>query len=216
MPSSSNLIGSAVNELTASTMNMTSGYFFFSAAISASGLIVPVEVSLWMSVSASNSPVASFLSMASARMGEPHVRLQAFGLLAAALGDVEPFVRERAAHAVEDLLGHEIADRAFHHAPRAGGGQVDELFGVKQLLELRLDLGDEVFVALTAMTDHRGAKSLVSLFADFNRSWNVEFNVSHRTGMVSKLATAIKRRLANRMVQLGELELAGQAQALFQ
>src|SRR6201747_2628641 len=72
MPSSSNLMGSAVKELTASTMNITSGYFFLSAAISASGDIVPVEVSLWINVSASNSPVASFLSIASARMGEPH------------------------------------------------------------------------------------------------------------------------------------------------
>src|SRR5882757_11582824 len=71
MPNSSNLIGSAVSELTASTMNITSGYFFLNAAISASGDMVPVEVSLWMSVSASNSPVASFLSIASARMGEP-------------------------------------------------------------------------------------------------------------------------------------------------
>src|SRR5580692_1418264 len=72
MPNSSNLIGSAVIELTASTMNITSGYFFLSAAISASGLITPVDVSLWMRVTASNSPVASFLSIASARMAEPH------------------------------------------------------------------------------------------------------------------------------------------------
>ena len=40
-------------ELTASTMNITSGYFFFSAAISASGLMTPVLVSLWISVSTS-------------------------------------------------------------------------------------------------------------------------------------------------------------------
>ena len=46
MPSSSNLNGTALMELTASTMNMTSGYFFLSAAISPIGLITPVEVSL--------------------------------------------------------------------------------------------------------------------------------------------------------------------------
>ena len=34
--------------------------------------MTPVDVSLWMSVSASNSPVASFLSINSARIGEPH------------------------------------------------------------------------------------------------------------------------------------------------
>ena len=71
MPNSSNLIGTPVIELTASTMNITSGYFFFSSAISASGLIVPVDVSLCTSVIASNSPVASFSSICSARIGEP-------------------------------------------------------------------------------------------------------------------------------------------------
>jgi hypothetical protein len=54
MPSSSNGIFVAVSELTASTMNITSGYFFFSFAMSASGLITPVDVSLWINVSASN------------------------------------------------------------------------------------------------------------------------------------------------------------------
>ena len=58
MPSASKSILIALNELTASTMNITSGYFLLSAAISASGLIVPVEVSLWTSVTVSNLPVA--------------------------------------------------------------------------------------------------------------------------------------------------------------
>jgi len=48
MPSWSKFSGTAVMELTASTMNITSGYFFLSAAISASGDITPVEVSLWI------------------------------------------------------------------------------------------------------------------------------------------------------------------------
>ena len=72
MPSASNPSGTAVIELTASTMNITSGYFALSAAISASGDIVPVLVSLWMSVSVSNCPVASLASICSARIGEPH------------------------------------------------------------------------------------------------------------------------------------------------
>ena len=71
-PSASNSIRAAESELTASTMNITSGYFFLSPAISTSGLMVPVEVSLWISVSASNWPEASFRSTASGRMGEPH------------------------------------------------------------------------------------------------------------------------------------------------
>src|SRR5437660_357541 len=46
MPSVSNSILAAESELTASTMNITSAYFLLSAAMSASGLITPVEVSL--------------------------------------------------------------------------------------------------------------------------------------------------------------------------
>src|ERR1035441_3150905 len=72
MPNSSNLSGTALMELTESTMNITSGYFCLSAAISVIGLITPLEVSLWMTVRASNWPVASFLSTSAARMGEPH------------------------------------------------------------------------------------------------------------------------------------------------
>ncbi len=72
MPSSSNGIFIAVNEETVSTMNCTSGYFLITAAMSQSGFIVPVLVSLWMSVTASNSPVASLASMSAARIGWPH------------------------------------------------------------------------------------------------------------------------------------------------
>ena len=35
----------------------------------------------------------------------------------AAAADVEPFVREGAAHATEDAAPHEISDRCFHYAP---------------------------------------------------------------------------------------------------
>ena len=46
MPRSSKRWGKAVRELTASMMNITSGYFRLRAAISSSGLMVPVLVSL--------------------------------------------------------------------------------------------------------------------------------------------------------------------------
>ena len=85
--------------------------------------MTPVDVSLWISVSASNWPVASFSSMSAARIGEPHVDLQAFGVFAAALRDIQPFVRERAAHAVEDFFRDEIANGAFHHAPGRRGAR---------------------------------------------------------------------------------------------
>ena len=105
--------------------------------------------------------------------GRAPVHLERLGLFAAAFGDVEPFVRKRAAHAVEDLSGDEIADGAFHHAPGGRGGEIDQLLGGKQLLELRLDFGVKVFEALAAMTDHRRAKRLEGLLADLDRSRNV-------------------------------------------
>src|SRR2546425_396304 len=55
--------------------------------------------------------------------GQAPLDLEPLGRLAAALGDVEPFVREGAAHAVEHFFGDEIADGAFHHAPRRAGAQ---------------------------------------------------------------------------------------------
>ena len=99
--------------------------------------------------------------------------LQAFGVLAAALGDIEPLVGERAAHAVQDFLGHEIADGAFHHAPRAGSGEINQLLRGEQLLKLRLNFGVKVFEALAAMADHRRAKGIEDFLADFDRSRNM-------------------------------------------
>ena len=45
-------------------MSATSGYFASVQLISGSGFITPVEVSLWMRVTASNFPVASCASIA--------------------------------------------------------------------------------------------------------------------------------------------------------
>ena len=105
--------------------------------------------------------------------GRAPVHLQRLGVLAAAFGHVEPFVRERAAHAVEDFFGDQIADGAFHHAPGGRGGDINELLRVKQLLELRLDGGIKVFEALAAMADHRLRKCLEGFLADFDRPRNM-------------------------------------------
>ncbi|MDB6019138.1 MAG: hypothetical protein JWR19_3627 [Pedosphaera sp.] len=112
--------------------------------------------------------------------GRAPIDLEGFGLLAATQGDVEPFVRESAAHAVEDLFGHEIADGTFHDAPGGGGAEIDQLFGVQEGLQLGLDFGVEVFEALAAMANHRRAESAKRFLADFDRSRNVEFDVCHK------------------------------------
>src|SRR5205085_2481651 len=59
MPRSSIAIGTAEKEETVSTIKTTSGYLRTTAQISSSGFITPVEVSLWIRVTASKSPVQS-------------------------------------------------------------------------------------------------------------------------------------------------------------
>src|ERR1700722_268550 len=112
--------------------------------------------------------------------GRTPFSLETFGLLAATGGDIEPLVRERAAHAVEDLFGHEIADGAFHDAPGGRGAEVDELLGVEQRLKLGHHLAVKVFEALAAMADHGRSKRAKGFLADFDRARNMEFNMRHR------------------------------------
>ncbi len=68
---------SALIEDTVSTMETTSGYFLSTSPISKSGLMVPVEVSLWMRVMASYLPVARAASTISGVIGCPHSALKA-------------------------------------------------------------------------------------------------------------------------------------------
>src|ERR1019366_9043691 len=82
----------------------------------------------------------------------------------------------------EHLLADQIAEGTFHHAPGGGGANIDQLLRAKQLLELGLNLRVEVFEALPAMADHRRAESAEGLLANFYRSRNVQFNVSHKAG----------------------------------
>ena len=64
MPSASIGIGIAEKDDTASTIRGTSGYFARVQQISGNGFITPVEVSLWIRVTVSKFPVASFASIA--------------------------------------------------------------------------------------------------------------------------------------------------------
>src|SRR6266536_6403815 len=64
MPSTSISIFTAENEETVSNTSVTSGYFARTEQMSSSGFITPVEVSLWVSVTVSNLPVANCLSTA--------------------------------------------------------------------------------------------------------------------------------------------------------
>lgn len=83
------------------------------------------------------------------------IDLERLGGFSATPADVEPFVGEGAAHAVEDAAGNEIADGSFHHAPGRGGGEENGLFGSKQSLEARMNGSVESAEVFAAMADHR-------------------------------------------------------------
>ncbi len=72
MPHSSLGMGTAENELTESTTEMTSGNSFKTFMISSKGFIIPQEVSLCTRVTRSNSPVESWFRRSSGSMFFPH------------------------------------------------------------------------------------------------------------------------------------------------
>ncbi len=89
MPNLSTSILAPPKELTASTQNITSGYFFITSAISLTGFIIPLEVSLWVTVIRSYLPVAKTWSTDSAVLGNPHStsNLSAGTLLSSAIAN---------------------------------------------------------------------------------------------------------------------------------
>ena len=114
---------------------------------------------------------------------------------AATLRDIEPFVRECAAHAVENLLGDEIAYGAFHHAPGRGRGNVYELFRGEKLLKLGLDFRVQIFEPLPAMADHRRTKRAKGFLAYFDRSRNMVFYVCHKPAIFPERGSKGKTRI---------------------
>ena len=103
--------------------------------------------------------------------------LQSLGLLAAALGDIEPLVGKRTAHAVQNFFGNQIADRAFHHAPGGGGGEKDRAGGSEKRLQAGLDAAIEFFEIAAAVADHRTAHRTVGFFGDLDRAGNEKLGV---------------------------------------
>ena len=112
MPRSSIGIGTPEKEETVSTIRTTSGYFLATCAdlrqrIHDAGGSLAVDEGDGVELAGGEF----FIERLGIDMFAPF-DLQRLGVFPAALGDVEPFVGERAAHAVEDAARDEIADRA--------------------------------------------------------------------------------------------------------
>ena len=190
MPSASMSILTPEKEETVSTTSMTSGYLARAQQISGSGFITPVEVSLWIRVTVSNFPVASCLSIAFWIDVFSPIDLERLGVFSTALRDIEPFVRERAAHAAEHAAIDQVTDRRFHHAPRRRGGKKHRLFCSEQCLKLWMNRAVKILKIFAAMPNHRprkcghvfsetstgpGMKSLsCGITATFNAQCNVQ------------------------------------------
>ena len=111
----------------------------------------------------------------------PPLHLQRLGFLPAAARDIEPLVGERAAHAAEDALPNEIADRRLHHAPGRGGGKKNRLLRAKQFLQPRMDLAVKALKGFAAVANHRPGKSGEGFLRNLDRAgheklvvWNHE------------------------------------------
>ena len=139
MPRSSIGIGRAENEETVSTMRATSGYFANDVAdlcerIHDAGRGFVVDQGDGVEIAGSEFLVEG------RRVDRPApLDLKRFGVLSATAADVEPFVGEGAAHAVENPTRNEIADGCFHHAPGGRSGKEDWLLRSEQSLQPRMN-----------------------------------------------------------------------------
>ena len=104
--------------------------------------------------------------------------LQAFGLLAATFAHIEPLVGKCAAHAVEHLFVHQIADGAFHHTPSRGGGKVNRTRSAEEGLQARMHRFIQRGKLAAAVSDLRVAEGAEGFVGDFDGAGDEEFDVS--------------------------------------
>ena len=91
-----------------------------------------------------------------------------FGFLPTTLGDIEPFVGERTAHAAEHAAINHVANGRFHHAPRRGRGKKDRLLRSEQRLELWMNCAVKILKIFTAMPNQRAGKRRPGFFGNFD------------------------------------------------
>ena len=98
-------------------------------------------------------------------------------IVAAAFGDIIPFIRKSTRHAGEYFALHKIAKRTFHHSPSGGSGNKDRLLCRDQLLKTRLHGSIEFFEIIATMSDHWATKCLKGFLGDLHGSRTEEFDV---------------------------------------
>src|SRR5262249_39751459 len=103
--------------------------------------------------------------------------LKRFGVLTASLGDIEPFVRKRAAHTAKDASVDLVANRRFHHSPRRRRGKKHRLLCAEQHLKLWMNRAVKIPKIFVAMANKWTQKRLQGFFRNFNWTGNEKFVV---------------------------------------
>src|SRR5205823_3313394 len=98
-------------------------------------------------------------------------------IFSAALCDIDPFIRKRAAHAAKHASIDQVPDRSLHYAPRRGSRKEYRLLCSEQRLELWMDLAVKILKILAAMSHQWTRKCRPCFFGYFNRTGNEKFVV---------------------------------------
>ena len=105
------------------------------------------------------------------------INLERNSLLSAALRDVEPFIRERAAHAAKNPAINQISDGGFHDAPCRRGGKKHRLLCSKESLKAGMNRAVKILKIFAAVPNHWTRKCGPGFLRYFNGSWNEQFVV---------------------------------------
>jgi hypothetical protein len=123
------------------------------------------------------------------------IDLQRSGLLSAALGNIEPFVRKRAAHAAKHSAIDQVPDGCFHHAPCRRGGKEHRLLCSEECLKTRMNCAVKILKIFTAMPNHWTRKCGPGFVRYFNGTWNEKFVVrNHAKRSMRNAPSASLRR----------------------
>ena len=123
------------------------------------------------------------------------IDLQRRGLLSATLCNIEPFVRERAAHAAKHSAIDQVPDGCFHHTPCRRGGKEHRLLCSEESLKARMNRSVKILKIFAAMPNHRTRKCGPGFLRYFNGTWNEKFVVrNHAKRSTRNPLSASQRR----------------------
>src|SRR3954452_8748084 len=98
--------------------------------------------------------------------------LKRFRAFPTSLRNIEPFVRERTAHAAKHAAIDDVPNGRFHHTPRRRRGKKHRLLCAEQRLKLWMNLAVKIPKIFATMSNQRTRKCLPGAFGNFNWTGN--------------------------------------------